>query len=74
MKLAYQIAVYFIIWWTVLFVTLPFGVKSQHEDGNIAEGTDPGAPQKPHLLKKAIVTTLLTSVVYAGFYVWMIYE
>jgi predicted secreted protein len=74
MKIAYQIAVYFIIWWTVLFAILPFGIKSQHEGGDIAEGTDPGAPQKPQLLKKAIITTLVTSVVYAAFYIWMMWE
>ena len=32
------------MWWLVLFVTLPFGVRSQHEDGEGAPGTDPGAP------------------------------
>ena len=26
-------AIYFVIWWIVLFLTLPFGVRSQHEDG-----------------------------------------
>jgi predicted secreted protein len=25
------IAIYFIIWWTVLFAVLPFGITSQHE-------------------------------------------
>ena len=38
------LAIYFVIWWVVLFVTLPFGVRSQHEDGEGAPGTDPGAP------------------------------
>ena len=37
-------AIYFVIWWIVLFLTLPFGVRSQHEDGEGAPGTDPGAP------------------------------
>ena len=32
------------MWWIVLFLTLPFGVRSQHEDGGGAPGTDPGAP------------------------------
>ena len=27
------LAIYFVLWWLVLFVTLPFGVRSQHEDG-----------------------------------------
>ena len=37
-------AIYFVLWWLVLFLTLPFGVRSQHEDGEGAPGTDPGAP------------------------------
>ncbi len=37
-------AIYFVLWWLVLFLTLPFGVRSQHEDGEGPPGTDPGAP------------------------------
>ena len=38
-------AIYFVFWWIVLFLTLPFGVRSQHEDGEgRLPGTDPGAP------------------------------
>ena len=37
-------AIYFVMWWVTLFLTLPFGVRSQHEDGEGAPGTDPGAP------------------------------
>ena len=33
------LAVYFVLWWLVLFLTLPFGVRSQHEDGEAAPGT-----------------------------------
>ena len=33
------LAIYFVLWWVVLFVTLPFGVRSQHEDGEGAPGT-----------------------------------
>ena len=28
------IAIYFVLWWIVLFVVLPFGVRSQSEDGD----------------------------------------
>jgi predicted secreted protein len=30
MSLATAIAIYFIIWWVVLFAVLPWGVRSQH--------------------------------------------
>jgi predicted secreted protein len=59
-------AIFFTIWFTVLFVVLPFGVRSQHETGNIVPGTDPGAPVAPRLLAKAIWTTLISAAVFAA--------
>jgi len=63
------IAVFFLIWWVVLFAVLPCGVHSQHEGGDIAPGTDPGAPVLPKLGRKLIWTTLIAGVVFAVFYV-----
>ncbi len=59
-------AIYFVIWWIVLFVTLPFGVRSQHEDGESPPGTDPGAPVATMMGKKLIWTTLLSAVIFAA--------
>ena len=47
-------AIYFVMWWIVLFLTLPFGVRSQHEDGGGAPGTDPGAPVATRMGRKLI--------------------
>jgi predicted secreted protein len=58
-------AIYFVLWWITLFVTLPFGIRSQHEDGEGAPGTDPGAPIASRMGRKLIWTTLLSAVVYA---------
>ncbi len=49
-------AIYFVLWWVTLFVTLPFGVRSQHEDGVGAPGTDPGAPIATLMGRKMIWT------------------
>ena len=57
-------AIYFVLWWVTLFVTLPFGVRSQHEDGTGAPGTDPGAPVASQMGRKLIWTTLISAVVY----------
>src|SRR6266851_2046306 len=51
-------AIYFVLWWVVLFLTLPFGVRSQHEDGAGAPGTDPGAPVLTRMGSKLIWKTL----------------
>ena len=58
------LAIYFVLWWIVLFVTLPFGVRSQHEDGVGAPGTDPGAPIASLMGRKLIWTTVIAAVVY----------
>jgi predicted secreted protein len=59
-------AIYFVMWWIVLFVTLPFGVRSQHEDGESAPGTDPGAPVASRMGRKLIWTTVLSAVLFAA--------
>ena len=59
-------AIYFVIWWIALFLTLPFGVRSQHEDGEGAPGTDPGAPVATRMGRKLIWTTIISAVIFAG--------
>jgi len=58
-------AIYFVVWWITLFVTLPFGVRSQHEDGDGSPGTDPGAPTLARMGSKLIWTTVLSMVIFA---------
>jgi predicted secreted protein len=69
MTLPTAIAIYFLIWWLMLFAVLPFGVRSQHEGGDMAPGTDPGAPVIPRLWWKLLWTTILSGVVFAILYV-----
>jgi predicted secreted protein len=63
LTLAGALSLYFVIWWTALFAVLPFGIRSQHEDGPVTPGTDPGAPALPRLREKAVWTTLLAGTV-----------
>jgi predicted secreted protein len=65
MQLATAIAIYFIIWWVVLFMVLPWGVRSQEEGGDVVSGSDPGAPVIPRLWWKLIWTTVVSGVVFA---------
>ena len=69
MGIGTYIAIYFIVWWTVIFAVLPFGVRSQHEDGAVENGTEPGAPSRPLLLRKALVTTVIAAVI-VGVFAW----
>lgn len=59
------LAIYFVMWWIVLFVTLPFGVRSQMESGQSGDGTDPGAPMLSRMRAKLIWTTLLSAGLFA---------
>ncbi|HHI88726.1 MAG TPA: DUF1467 family protein [Hellea balneolensis] len=64
------IAVYFLLWWICIFLVLPFGVRGQHEDGDIREGTEPGAPVLPRLKRKFLQTSILAALIWiAGFLV-----
>ncbi len=58
-------AIYFVMWWVTLFLTLPFGIRSQHEEGGGAPGTDPGAPIVPGLRRKLIWTTAISAAIFA---------
>lgn len=62
------IVVFAIVWWLVIFLMLPIGVRSQEEDGAVVEGTEPGAPIQPMLAKKAWWTTIATSCLWLVYY------
>ena len=64
MAVTTAIAIYFLIWWVVLFAVLPWGVRAQGEEGT--PGTDPGAPLVPHLRAKLIWTTAIASLVFGA--------
>jgi predicted secreted protein len=65
-------AIYFVVWWIALFLTLPFGVRSQHEEGEGAPGTDPGAPITTDMGRKLIWTTVISAVFFAA--AWLAYD
>ena len=74
MPLTTAFAIFFLIWWVVLFAVLPWGVRSQHEHGEISPGTDPGAPAVPHLRRKLLWTTAVSILIFAACYVVYVKE
>ena len=75
MPLPLAIAAYFTIWWVVLFAVLPFGVRNAGEAGVATpRGADPGAPVAPRLAVKALATTIISAIVFAGLYAYVAYE
>lgn len=60
------IALYFVIWWTLLFAILPIRNHAETRPEHIVPGQDLGAPAAPRLREKAIWTTLLSGFVFLG--------
>ena len=61
-----SVAIFFTIWWTVLFAVLPIGVTSHAEAGiDKGDGGDPGAPVDPKLKRKFLTTTWVSAVLFA---------
>lgn len=69
MNIGSLIAIYFVVWWIVLFAVLPWGVRTQEEEGDIVLGTAHSAPTRPRLLRKVIITTIVSAIVV--FPVWL---
>ena len=74
MSLISGLAIYFIIWWLVLFIVLPFGIRNAHEAGaDVGQGHAPGAPVNPRIKQKFIITTIAASAVFALVYALIVY-
>ncbi len=61
-------AVFFIVWWLVFFAVLPFGARSQVDEGDVTLGTEHGAPARPDLGRKAAITTVIAAMVTGAVY------
>jgi predicted secreted protein len=75
MTLAFAAAIYFIIWWIVLFAMLPIGVRTSEEAGEQASpGTAESAPHMPNLLPKMVATTVVSSIIFAALYAIIVHR
>jgi predicted secreted protein len=68
MSVTTAIAIYFLIWWVVLFAVLPWGVRSQSEHGDVSPCSDPGAPSLPRIALKLVWTSLVAGLVFGALY------
>jgi predicted secreted protein len=69
MGLITGIAIFFIIWWVVLFIALPIGLRTQDEDQDVTLGTIPSAPRGPHMARALLLTTVIAAAVFGVLYV-----
>ncbi|GAB1581789.1 DUF1467 family protein [Phyllobacterium phragmitis] len=68
MGIGSALAIYFIIWWTMLFALLPVGVRTQAEEGDITLGTTASAPARPRIWLAFFRTTIVSAIIFAAFY------
>ncbi|MDX2289348.1 MAG: DUF1467 family protein [Hyphomicrobiaceae bacterium] len=74
MSVTFAIAVYFIIWWMVLFAVLPFGLRTQEEDGEVVPGTPESAPTAPRMLRIFAINTVVATIVFAIAWAMVVYR
>jgi predicted secreted protein len=75
MTLTFALAIYFIIWWIVLFAMLPIGVRTSEEAGEkTSPGTAESAPHFPNLLPKMVATTVVASIIFAALYAIIVHR
>jgi predicted secreted protein len=63
-------AIYVVVWWITIFAVLPIGVHSQAEEGPVTPGSEPGAPARPRLVAKALITTVLAAIIMTFIYLF----
>ncbi|WJH39690.1 DUF1467 family protein [Aliirhizobium terrae] len=61
-------AIYFILWWTVLFIVLPFGYRSQQDVGDVTLGTVESAPAKFRGGRVILLTTVISAAIYFAYH------
>jgi predicted secreted protein len=62
------LAVYFVVWWVVLFAVLPFGVRTQAENGDVTLGTTESAPSLHRVGRAMLITSLVSLAIVGAFY------
>jgi len=68
MSFATGLIVFVIVWWLVLFMVLPWGIRREEAP---EAGHEPGAPANPRIVLKLVITTLIAGVIWGGVY-WAI--
>ena len=62
MSILESLIFFLVLWWPIFFISLPFGfqpITNNNEENNFAKS----APAKPRILKKFIITTILSFVI-----------
>ena len=64
MSIASALVLFCVIWALVFYMINPLWQTSQSEDGEVVPGTPASAPVDPMIRKKAILTTVIATVLF----------
>ena len=65
MAITSALVLFAVIWFMTFLIALPIRVRTQGEEGEIVPGTHSGAPEVHNLKKKALITTVVSLVLWA---------
>ena len=65
MSITGGIVLFAVIWFLVLFVVLPIGLRTQGDDDDVVPGTMPGSPTNFRLRRTMIIVTLWSIAIFA---------
>lgn len=65
MAIASGIVLFLVIWFLTFLCILPLRIVTQGEAGTTVPGTHDGSPERHHLKRKFVITTVVTIVLWA---------
>lgn len=68
------VVLYCSMWAVVLFMVLPLGIVSQSEAGEVEPGTVASAPVRAMIARKMLITTAVTTIVFAAVFTVLHYH
>ena len=68
------IVLYAVIWFMMIFVLLPFGLRTQGDEGRIVPGTHAGAPADFRVRRLLLWVTVATTVLWLAAVLALVYS
>jgi predicted secreted protein len=64
MAITSALVLYAVLWFLTLLIVIPIRLKTQGDVGEIVHGTHAGAPHEPQMKKRALITTVVSFVLW----------
>lgn len=65
MSITAALVLYAVTWFMTFFIVLPLRLKTQGDVGDVVPGTPKGAPHEENVGRKAKITTIFATIVWA---------